>query len=383
MIKHMMIKEWKKVRVPLSKPDITPKEIDAVVGVLKTPYLSIGPQIVAFEQSIADYVGAKYAIGVNSGTSGLHLLVRSVGITEGDEVITTPFSFVASANCILFERAKPIFADIDPKTLNIDVDLVEDKITESTKAILPVHAFGYPAEMKKIQAIAQKHDLAVIEDACEALGAVYEGKKVGTLSDAAVFAFYPNKQITTGEGGIIVTDNEEIAKLCRSMRNQGRGEGSAWLAHERLGYNYRLDELSAALGVAQMDRLEEILAQREKVARRYNEKLQKVEGVKTPGMGTNVCISWFVYVIQLSEFINRDKVMNYLEEHGVGCRPYFSPIHLQPFYREMFGYREGDYPVTEKVSRSTIALPFYNTLTEEEMDYVVQTLADAIDALGN
>lgn len=371
------------MRVPLSKPDITQKEIDAVVGVLKTPYLSIGPQITAFEQSIARYVGTKYAVGVNSGTSGLHLLIRSLGITEGNEVITTPFSFVASANCVLFERAKPVFVDIDPVTLNLNTDLVEEKINEKTKAILAVHAFGYPAEMKKLQVIAKNYDLAIIEDACEALGAIYEGKKVGTLSDAAVFAFYPNKQITTGEGGIIVTDNEEIARLCRSMRNQGRGEGSAWLAHERLGYNYRLDELSAALGVAQMARLEDILAQREKVAKRYNEKLRKIEGVKTPTTGKNVRISWFVYVIQLDESINRDEVMAYLEKHGVGCRPYFSPIHLQPFYKDMFGYREGDYPVTERVSRSTIALPFYNTITEEELEYVVKTLADAIVTVGN
>ncbi|GAW93987.1 DegT/DnrJ/EryC1/StrS family aminotransferase [Calderihabitans maritimus] len=367
------------MRIPLSGPDITEREIELVNEVLRSRWLSMGPKVKEFEEKMAAYVGRRFAVAVNSGTSGLHLLVRSLGIGEGDEVITTPFSFVASANCILYERARPVFVDIDPLTLNIDVDRIEEKITERTRAILPVHVFGQPVDMERVREIAQKHGLAVIEDACEAIGAEYRGRKAGAQGDGAVFAFYPNKQMTTGEGGVIVTDDEEIAKLCRSMRNQGRGEDGAWLCHERLGFNYRMDELSAALGIAQLERIEELLAKREKVARMYNERLREIEGVKVPYVAPEVNrMSWFVYVIRLEEGIDRDKVMEYLTAHGVGSRPYFTPIHLQPFYVEQFGYKEGDFPVTERVAKSTIALPFYNNLTEEQVDYVVKTLERAL-----
>lgn len=368
--------------VPLSSPDIGQRERALINEVLTGNILSIGPKIEQFERMVADYLGVKEAVAVNSGTSGLHLAVRALEIGEGDEVITTPFSFVASANCLLFERARPVFVDIDPLTLNLDPAEIEAKITPKTRAILPVHIFGVPAEMEAIFEIAGKHRLAVIEDACEAIGACYNGKMVGTECDAGVFAFYPNKQITTGEGGVISTNSGALAKLFRSMRNQGRSDGDHWLSHSRLGYNYRLDELSAALGVAQMERIDEILAKRESVARSYNARLERLEGVTIPFEGPGVKISWFVYVVRLAPGINRDRVMMYLQEDGVDCRPYFQPIHLQPFYREMFGYREGDFPNTECVASSTLALPFFNSLTEKQIDYVVEVLAGAIGRVG-
>ena len=364
-----------KMNVPLSAPDIGPLERQAVLQVLSGSVLSIGPQLEAFERLVASYVGVKYAVAVNSGTSGLHLIIRSLGIGEGDEVITTPFSFVASANCMLFERAKPVFVDIDPLTLNIDVNKIEEKITSKTRAILPVHVFGHPAHMREILILAKKYGLYVIEDACEAIGARYYDKMAGSLGEAGVFAFYPNKQITTGEGGMVVTNNRELADLCRSMRNQGRGESSEWLDHSRLGYNYRLDELSAALGVAQMKRIEEILDKRQAVAEKYNARIKQVSKVELPYVGPEVKISWFVYVVQVP---NRDQVMKYLRNEGVGCRPYFQPIHLQPFYVKMFGYQKGNFPVTEKIASSTLALPFASNLTDEQIDYVVETLAEAL-----
>ncbi|MCF6095705.1 DegT/DnrJ/EryC1/StrS family aminotransferase [Thermovorax subterraneus] len=365
------------MKIPLSRPDITEREKKLVLKVLDSNILSIGPMVEEFEKKIAEYIGVKYAVAVNSGTSGLHLAVRALGIKDGDEVITTPFSFVASSNCILFERAKPVFVDIDPDILNMDLSKIEERINSRTKAILPVDVFGQAIDMKSIMDIAERHGLRVIEDACEALGAEYDGNKAGSLAHAAVFAFYPNKQITTAEGGVIVTNDEKVAKLCRSMRSQGRPITGLWLEHERLGYNYRMSELHAALGVAQMERIEEILAKRQKVADMYNERLKDVDGVKIPHVHPKVKMSWFVYVIRLEEGIDRNKVMEYLLENGIGCRPYFTPIHLQPFYREM-GYKEGDFPVTEAVAKTTIALPFYNNLTEEEIDYVVERLKEAI-----
>lgn len=368
--------------IPLSSPDITHKEVEVITQVLSTPYLSIGPKIKEFEKMVADYIGVKYAVAVNSGTSGLHLCVRSLDIKDGDEVITAPFSFIASANCMLFERAKPVFVDIDENTLCIDADKIEGAITKKTKAILPVHIFGQTCQMDKIMEIAKKHNLAVIEDACEAIGGEYQGKKSGSFGDAGVFAFYPNKQITTAEGGMIVTNNEKIAKLCQSMRNQGRDEGDAWLSHSRLGYNYRMTELSAALGVVQMGRIEEMLRKRQKVAEIYNQKLGGIEAIKIPYVGSEVKMSWFIYVIRLNnkKFSrqDRDNIIEKLKEKGIGCRDYFPPIHLEPFYTGMFGYKKGDFPVTEKVSDSTIALPFYNNLAEEEIDYICQNLKKLI-----
>jgi perosamine synthetase len=369
--------------IPLSSPDITHKEVELINQVLATPYLSIGPKVKEFEQKIASYIGTKYAVAVNSGTSGLHLCIRSLDIKDGDEVITTPFSFIASANCMLFERAKPVFVDIDENTLCIDTNKIEEKITSKTKAILPVHIFGHPCDMDKILEIAQKYNLSVIEDACEALGAEYKGKKVGSFGKMAVFSFYPNKPLTTSEGGVIVTDDEKIAKLCQSMRNQGRDEDGGWLYHKILGYNYRMPELCAALGVAQMERVNEILEKRQKVAELYNKKLNKIKGLKIPYVAPNVKMSWFVYVIRLdSEKFSRedrDKIISELENRGINCRDYFPPIHLEPFYVEMFGHKRGDFPITEKTSDSTIALPFYNNLTEEEVDYICNSLEKIIN----
>ncbi len=373
------------MRVPMSSPDITAQEITLVNQVLYTPYLSMGPMLERFEAEVARYVGTKHAVGVSSGTAGLHLCIRAVGVGCGDAVITTPFSFVASANCILYERAMPVFVDIEPRTLNIDVLKLEEKIWElktknwKLKAILPVHVFGQPCEMDGIMELARRYDLVVIEDACEALGAEYKGRKIGTFSHAAVFAFYPNKQMTTGEGGIIVTDRDEWARLFQSLRNQGRDENGTWLNHVRLGYNYRLDELSAALGVAQMKRIEGLLAKREKVAEMYNQRLRSVEGVQVPHLAPYTTrMSWFIYLIRLAPELDRNQIMAKLEERGISSRPYFVPIHLQPFYVERFGYVEGDFPVTEQVAKSTLALPFYGNLEEEKVDYICRTLREII-----
>ena len=365
------------MRIPLSMPDVTELEISQVLEVLRTPTLSLGPKLSEFEQRMAQYVGRKHAIAVNSGTSALHLVVRALGIGDGDEVITTPFSFVSSANCLLFERARPVFVDIDPLTFNIDVNKVEEQIDKKTKAILAVDVFGYPAEWPRLEEVAEKYSLGLIEDSCEALGAEYRGKKAGSFGDAAVFSFYPNKQMTTGEGGVIVTDDDHIAMLCRSMRNQGREEGGEWLEHRRLGYNYRISDINCALGIAQLERLEEILANRAQVACWYDERLRGMDGVMTPFSSSEVKRSWFVYVVLLAERFGRnerDRIMQGLKEAGIGCQRYFSPIHLQSFYAEMFGYRRGDFPVAEYVADRTLALPFFNRLTEAQVDEVVETL---------
>ncbi len=365
------------MQIPLSRPDITEHEIKAVTQVLRTPHLSLGPKLAEFEREIAQYAGVRHAVAVNSGTSALHLIIRALGISEGDEVITTPFSFIASANCVLFERARPVFVDIDPKTLNIDPAQIEEKITRKTRAILAVDVFGHPAEWDELTRIAQEHQLKLIEDSAEALGAEYKGRRTSSFGDAAVFAFYPNKQITTGEGGVVLTDNDEIARLCRSLRNQGRGEGDEWLQHERLGYNYRLSDIHCALGLAQLERIEEILQKRERVAQIYNERLACIEEVRTPYVAPHVKISWFVYVIRLADRYtraDRDRILQGLKARGIGCSNYFSPIHLQPFYRNLFGYEPGDFPITEHVAERTIALPFYNNLTEEQIDSVVSRL---------
>ncbi len=364
------------MNIPLSQPDIGKEEIKYVMKVLKTPFLSIGPMVKEFEMLFADYIGAKYAVAVSNGTAGLHLCIKSNDIGYGDEVITTPFSFISSANCCIFENAKPVFVDIDPKTLNIDHEKIEDAITSNTKAILPVHVFGHPCNMDEITGIARKYNLSVIEDSCEAIGAEYEGKKVGNLGTCGVFAFYPNKQMTTGEGGMIVTNDKNIAELCKSLRNQGRALDKQWLSHERLGYNYRVSEMNCALGIAQLKRIEEILNKREKVASAYNRKLKEIKKIKLPFVSDNIKVSRFVYVIQLKDCNKkyRDKVMEELEKCGVSCSNYFQPIHLQPFYRKMFGYKPGDYSISESIADTTIALPFNNKLKMKEIDYIVKCL---------
>ena len=368
--------------IPLSSPWINQDDIDAVLAVLQTSTLSIGPQVKAFERAVADRVGMKHGLAVNSGTSGLHLCLDALGIGAGDEVITSPFSFVASSNCIMYTGATPVFADIDPDTLALDPAKLEAAITERTRAIIPVDVFGQPCPIEEIWAIAQKHGLAVIQDSCEAIGAERNGKKVGSpeYCDAAVFAFYPNKQMTTGEGGIVVTNNDEMARAIDSLRNQGRDDAGTWMNHVRLGYNYRLDEMSAALGLSQVSRLDAILDARNNVAAMYTRRLQGVPGVKVPEvLPETTRMSWFVYVIQLADGIDKAVVMRELEARGVPSRPYFSPIHTQPLYRERFGFKEGDFPVTEEIARRTLAIPFYSMMPEDEVEYVCEQIKEVVE----
>lgn len=361
------------MNVPLSQPSINDDDIAAVLEVLRTPTLSIGPKIDAFEQAVASFVGTRHGIGVNSGTSGLHLCLDAKGIGPRDEVITSPFSFVASANCILFTGATPVFADIDENTLALDPEQVEAKVTDRTRAMIPVDVFGQPCPIEDLSGIARRHNMSLIQDACEAIGAERNGVKVGDgrYADAAVFAFYPNKQMTTGEGGMIVTDDDDLARVMRSLRNQGRDDAGTWMNHVRLGYNYRLDEMSAALGLSQAQRLTAILDGRDRVAAMYTERLKDVSGVKVPYVDPATSrMSWFVYVIQIEEGIDRTEVMAKLEADGVPSRPYFVPIHLQPLYRDRFGFKPGDFPVTERIAETTLAIPFFTGMTETQVDYV-------------
>jgi len=376
--------------IPLSQPDLSEQDISAVMEVLHTPRLSLGPKVTGFEDKMAAYVGCRHAVAVSSGTSALHLIVRALGIGEGDELITTPFSFVASANCILYERAKPVFVDIEPATLNLDCDQVELAITSQTKAILAVDVFGRPADWNRLREIAQRRGLALIEDSCEALGARYrletgEWMMAGSLGDAGAFAFYPNKQMTTGEGGMVVTDRDDIACLCRSLRNQGRDEGAGWLQHARLGYNYRISDINCALGISQMNRLDEMLTARRLVADRYADALSNLPEIVIPTETDGAEISWFVYVVRLRESFTRetrDRILCHLRKRGVGCSNYFSPIHLQPYFRELFGYREGDFPVTEAVSDRTVALPFFSQLHKEDVYQVAEILRSILATIA-
>jgi dTDP-4-amino-4,6-dideoxygalactose transaminase len=385
----------------MSSPDLTDAEREAVSTVLNTPNLSMGQEILAFESSFRRYTGRKHAIGVSSGTAGLHLCVRAAGIGDRngpytDLVITTPFSFVASSNVLLFERAVPVFVDVDPQTGNIDPLLVKAAVEDlqrgarsakkwlprqgigkgwRLKGILPVDVFGQPADMDPINLIAGQHGLGVIEDACEALGAEYKGRLAGGLGNYGVFAFYPNKQITTGEGAMIVTDDDQAAAMMQAMRNQGRAPGDTWLQHTHLGYNYRLDEMSAALGRVQISRIQELLSKREKVAAWYAERLSEIPGIEAPRLApTTTRASWFVYVVRFSMGIDRDQVARQLGQRGIPARPYFLPIHLQPYMAQQFGYRAGDYPVTEDLGRRGLAIPFSGVMSEGEVDLVCQEL---------
>jgi perosamine synthetase len=365
--------------IAMARPDISGVEIELVNRVLRSDFLSMGRMVEGFERAIADYVGSPHAVAVSSGTAGLHALIRAYGIGPGDEVITSSFSFVATGNCILYENATPVFVDIEPEYLGLDPELVEAAITPRTKAILAVDAFGHPCRLRELGAIARAHGLVLIDDACEALGSELDGMRLGDpkLADAAVFAFFPNKQITTGEGGMIVTGDEHVARLCRSLRNQGRGEGDRWLHHERLGYNYRLDEMSAAVGLGQLMRIGELLARRDHVARLYAECLAGLDCARVQPVAPGVKMSWFVYVVRLDPSVDRDAVMDSLAARGVPSRPYFHPIHLQPFYRERFGFRGGELPVTEAAGRSCLALPFHSRLGADEVETVAITLAGA------
>lgn len=372
-------------KIPLSKPDITEKEKKAVLKVLETPHLSLGRKHKEFEEIIARFAGVKYAVAVNSGTSGLHLIIRALGIGEGDEVITTPFSFIASSNCILFEKAKPVFVDIKSDTFNIDVEKIEKKITEKTKAILAVDVFSQPADWQELKKIAKKRKLFLIEDSAEALGSEQNGKKCGSFGDAAIFAFYPNKQITTGEGGVVLTNNKKIYQLCQGMANQGRkNKNGKWLEHVWLGYNYRLDELSCALGIAQMKRIKEILKKREQVAKNYIQKLNIIDGLEVPFVKKENKLSWFVFAVKLSEKFSgkkRDKIIQEMSKRGIQCGNYFQAIHLQPFYKKEFGFKEGDFSVAENISKRTLALPFFNNLTKKEVEFTVENLKEIISNL--
>jgi len=385
--------------IPMSSPDLTEREIQAVLDVLRTPRLSMGPQQEAFEAAVARRVGARHAIAVASGTAGLHLAVRAAGIADGDLAITTPFSFVASANVLLYERAVPIFVDVDPATGNLDPAQTEEAVHDllkggdrarrrqprrgggvgALKALLPVDAFGQPADYEALTQEAQKHSLAVIEDSCEAFGATRHGKPAGMFGDVGVFAFYPNKQITTGEGGVIVTDRDEWAEDMRSLRNQGRAPGDTWLQHTHLGYNYRMDEMSAGLGAAQMERLDELLDRRQRVAGWYEERLSEQAGVSTLSISpATTRMSWFVYVVRFAAGIDRQAVARRLEALGIPSRPYFTPIHLQPYFVERFGYQPGDFPVAEDLGRRSLALPFSSVMPEAQVETVCRGLREAM-----
>ena len=372
------------MRIHLSRPDITEKEIEAVLEVLKGPNLSLGPKLGEFEQAFADYIGMKRGAAVNSGTSGLFLCLLAMGIGQDDEVITTPFTFIATSNVIIMTGAKPVFADIDPVTLNMDPAKLEAKITKKTKAIIPVEVFGSPAGFDEICRIADKHKLIILEDSCEGLGSALNGKKAGTFGDMSTFAFYPNKQITTGEGGMILTDDDKLADMCVSLRNQGRGTGSGWLSHERLGYNYRLSDINCALGIVQLSRIEEIKRKRKQVAALYQEALASDERFIVPSEPAGCDINWFVFVIRLADRFSRqdrDKVMQTMREAGIQVSNYFTPVYLQPFMVERFGFKEGDFPITEAVAERTIALPFYNNLSRDEVGIVCDELRKAVENL--
>jgi len=373
------------IPIPLAQPDITQLEIEAVIDVLHSGTLSIGPRVEQFEACCAKVAGRRHGVAVSSGTAGLHCAMVAAGVGAGHEVITTPFSFVASANCILFVDAKPVFVDIDPQTLNMDVSKVAAAITPRTKAIVAVECFGHPGGMIELEQLAQQHELPLIEDACEGFGghvATSSGERpIGSFGRVGVFAFYPNKQITTGEGGMIVTDDERFADACRALRNQGR-EGMAWLAHHRLGYNYRLSEIHAALGVVQCQRLDEILGNRRRVAHRYIERLMTNRYLILPTLSEATHVSWFVFVVRLNDLFepgDRDEVMRELRAEGIGCNNYFPPIHLQPYMVEKFGFKAGDFPVTEYVSARTLALPFFGKMTNRQVDHVCDVLESVLE----
>jgi perosamine synthetase len=387
--------------IPLSSPDITEHEIRAVVETLRSGRLSIGPKLEEFERLVAERIDRPHAVGVNSGTSGLHLALLALGIGPGDEVITPAFSFVASANCIMYVGATPVFVDCDPRTLNMKLDEVEKKITDRTKAIIGVEVFGNPAGMSELAQLAARYEVQFVEDSCEGLGGRKGKDPVGRFGRVAVFGFYPNKQITTGEGGMIVTHDNHLADMCRSLRNQGRaghnvssgtgvlagpssglgsGLGAAlgsWLVHERVGYNFRLSELNAALGIAQMQRLDEIIEQRQRVAAAYNRRLLGHPHLILPNVSEDTVMSWFVYVVRLTDQFSeddRDTILEGMRRHEIGVSNYFPPIPMLPPYRRHFGYKPGDFPATESVSHRTIALPFYNRLTDTDIELVCQTL---------
>jgi perosamine synthetase len=374
------------IEIPLSRPDISELEEQLVLSVLRSGRLALGPVTEQFETLVATRADCQYGVAVSSGTCGLHLALLALNIRPGDEIITTPFSFIASSNVILMCGAKPVFVDICPKSLNMDPRAVEAAITPRTRAILAVETFGNPMHMDAYAAIAARHEIPLIEDCCEALGATHKGRPAGHFGRVGVFGFYPNKQITTGEGGMIVTDDQRLAEMCRSLRNQGRALGfrqdgpgtkGSWLQHERLGYNYRMSEVNAAIGVAQMRRLDEIIKKRQNVAQMYLDRLGGHSHLILPTVDPASEMSWFVYVVRLDPSYTgeeRDRIIRGLRANDIGASDYFPCIHLQPFYRERFGFRPGMFPIAESVSQRTIALPFFNDMTAREVDAVASTL---------
>lgn len=363
--------------IPVAQPVLGPEEEAAVVEVLRSGYLSLGPRVPAFEEAFAGRLGATCASAVSSGTAGLHLALRAVGVSDGDEVVTSPFSFVASANVALFERARPVFADIDPVTLTLDPDAAAAAITARTTAILPVHIFGWPADLAGLR----RHGLPLVEDACEALGAVHpDGTPVGATGDPAVFAFYANKQMTTGEGGLVTMGDPEMKVRIDSERNQGRAPDMDWLDHDRLGFNYRLSDIACAIGLAQLDRLDDMLAGRARVAAAYRQALAGIEGLTLPCEDHGGAKrGWFVFVVQLPHGVDRDATIRALRERGIQSKPYLPAIHLMSFYRERFGHREGEFPVCEDVAARSVALPFFPRMTEGQVARVGEALRAVLE----
>jgi len=366
--------------IPLARPSIGAREEELVLDTLRSGRLALGPRLASFEASFAAASGGTHVSAVSSGTAGLHLAIRAAGIQRGDDVVTTPFSFVASANCLLYEGARPVFCDIDPRTLNMSAEAAGDALTERTTGILPVHIFGYPVDMPRIELLSRDCGLWIVEDACEALGATHaDGTQVGARGNLSVFGFYPNKQITTGEGGAVVSPSAQVKERIDSERNQGRAPDMGWLDHDRLGFNYRLDDLSCALGIAQLERLDELLAARARVASLYSEALAGVEGLGLPcaDEGGNRR-GWFVYVVQLPHGVDRDESVGAMRERGVDTKPYLPAIHLMSFYRERFGHQPGEFPVCEDVAARSLALPFYPELSDGEVEQVVEALLAVI-----
>lgn len=390
------------MRVPLSRPYKTERALGYVKEVLASPYISSGLFINRFEKSVSEVSGAKYAISCSSGTAGLHLIIKALNISEGDEVITTPYSFIATSNVILYERAFPVFCDIEPKHFNLSYNRVEEcikkrytwikgKLKNKTtgrilKAIMPVHIYGYPVDMEGFVSLAKEYKLKVIEDAAEALGSsIMIGNKkrmVGAIGDAGVYAFYANKQITTGEGGIVITNNSNLRERILSIRNQGRSLSSSWLIHDRIGYNYRMSAINAAVGLSQIELLDEIIERRRKAFNRYEVLLRDIEEIELLSEGEGVETNWFVFVILFRHQHIRDRVAKYLKENGIETRPYFyPPLHLQPVYKDLLPYRKGDFPVAEDISQRVLALPFFTDITEKEQVYVSEKLKEAIEKI--
>lgn len=358
----------------LGPPHIDKNDVKAVNRVVASGKLSLGEETDKFETEMARWLGAKYCVATSSGTTALHLAVLASGIQPGDEVITSPFSFVASTNCFLYEKAKPVYVDIDPETLNIDVNKIEAAITSKTKAIIAVDVFGYPAEWTQIIKIAKKHDLKIIEDSAEALGAKYYGQKLGSLGHPAIFAFYPNKQMTCGEGGMLATNDKKVYELTKGLANQGRGADMQWLKHEYLGYNYRITEMAAALGRSQLKKLDKLLIKRNQATKWYQERLSQIPSITLmKADDANHQRSWFVYVIKLDEKINRDQVIIKLGQQGVPAKAYLPAIHLQP-YMKAYGFKPGDFRICEAQAQRTLALPFYSDINESTIDYVCNQL---------